>query len=481
MSGELIVKPSFDNSYVLSEGRDKEIKVCIGIQPSDELRKYFDKKGELNLGVDLYLVIDNSKSMYDIVDNTGAKDTGETIIVEGVKKRLVRGGICKFDIAKDAAKKIVENVRDIDRVSLIVYNDEPKIVFSNKSKEDKHEMINLIDSCRGNGYTNMALPFRLVKDLVKRNDSGKVKKVIFLTDGVPTMGSEAESIEEAKNLGDEGVTIDCLGIGKDINFSFLEKLSIKGNGRTEILKKGEDAVKIFEDLFQKSKEVIITNVALELTDISKMIRITEHYKGTPENKYLGKVKLSEKRELIFNIGQIERNQLYNYYFKVIVPDQQDYNGRLRLMAATVHYSVPGIHGNLRLSESVDVVIEVGTNRSIIKRNGEVTTGFLLAEVKRYEDEAEDSLNKRERLKVIDRIEKIINIYEKLKMADMAKAYIDILQNYKATEKINIERLNETRNSSSKAGSTGVLADLTDDEYYKNLEMVKKARKNNRVR
>ena len=40
------------------------------------------------------------------------------------------------------------------------------------------------------------------------------------------------------------------------------------------------------ELFDKSKQVIMTNVKLRLTEISPLVRITDHYRGTPEKKYL---------------------------------------------------------------------------------------------------------------------------------------------------------------------------------------------------
>lgn len=464
MAGELLITSSFDNGYICNDGKEKEVKVCIGIQPSKELRNYLRDQRELKQGVDLYLIIDSSSSMLEIVDNKGAVRTGRIDIVEGKRRMAVSGGICKLDVAKEAAKKIVEKARDIDRISLVVYNDNSSVVFNSINGENKNYILGLIDGIKTTGNsTNFLSALETAKTIVDSNSSSSIKKAILLTDGMPNTGSEEDIINAAEALGLKGVSLDCLGIGRDINFGFLEKLSTKGNGRTEIVKKGDDAVRVFEGLFEKSKDVVITNAVLKLKNISNLIRVTEHYQGTPENRYLGKVRMNENREIHFNLGQVEKNQLYNFYFKAIVPDQGDFNGRFRLMNATVEYSVPALHGDYRLSMSHNVILEVGNVRNYARMDSDVTTGYLLAEVKRYEAEAEKYKENREHQYVISSYEKIISIYENLADSDLANAYRDILEEYKTTGNINLQKLNQTMNSSSKAGDSGLLEDLEDDQ------------------
>lgn len=455
MAGELILNTAFDEPYLLNDNSEKQVKVCLGVHPSDEVRLKLQKNMNINLGVDICLVIDNSDSMRIIVSGAGER-SGKTTNVEGVRAYTVTEGVTRLDIAKEAAKNLISSVRSIDNVSLIAYNDNPNIIFKNISGDNKSFMIEKISSIRAIGNTNMSAALREARGILSSNVNEKIRKVIFLTDGHPTSDTEEDGIRESNYLADNNITVDCLGLGKDINFGFLEKLAMPTNGRTDVIHEGEEAKRIFAGLFEKSKEVIMTNVKLKLSYISNALRITEHYKGTPEKCYLGKVILGENRELELNIGQVERNQLYNYYFIVNIPAQVGYSGPFRIMKADVEYCIPELYGNKVITTSSNVVVEFGDKVCRQRTTGEVNNGFLLAEVKRFEDEAEEAISKKNHAVVIDRYQKIINIYKNLGLEDMVRCFSDVLKQYTESGKVDLDKINAARNSSSKSGDTGLL-------------------------
>ena len=222
--------------------------------------------------------------------------------------------------------------------------------------------------------------------------------------------------------------------------------------------------RLFMNMFEKAKEVIITNAKLKLT-FSKSIRVTEHYRGTPENVYLGKVRLDQNRSCVINLGQIEKNQGYNYYFMVTVPQQEGYNGPLRIAKAELEYSIPALFGNETISVSQNVSIEIGSNEKLASmRNGKIESEYLLVEVKKLEREALDAKARNEHAIVVNRYEKIINIYRNLNNTSEARAYEQLLDTYIKTGEISLEELNKATNSSSKMGDSGQLAPLDMPEY-----------------
>lgn len=278
---DLVIKTGANIPYLLSDNEEKNIIVRVGVQPSDEIRKDFMEKEKVNSGVDLCLVLDVSVSMTDVIEEDNVEYGS------------------RFEVAKKAVESLIKNSSDEDNLSLITYNDLPKVIFKNISGSDKDFMLSELNKVTASGNTNISAAIREARILMKEEVSDKVKKIIFVTDGIPTCDTEEDGIREAEYLGDDSISLDCLGVGnKDIKFSFLEKLSIPSNGRTDIISNGEEAVKIFHNLFDKSKQVIMTNVKLRLTEISPLVRITDHYRGTPEKKYLGKAKISSDREYL---------------------------------------------------------------------------------------------------------------------------------------------------------------------------------------
>ena len=437
---DLVIKTGANIPYLLSDNEEKNIIVRVGVQPSDEIRKDFMEKEKVNSGVDLCLVLDVSVSMTDVIEEDNVEYGS------------------RFKVAKKAVESLIKNSSDEDNLSLITYNDLPKVVFKNISGSDKDFMLSELNKVTTSGNTNISAAIREARILMKEEVSDKVKKIIFVTDGIPTCDTEEDGIREAEYLGDDSISLDCLGVGnKDIKFSFLEKLSIPSNGRTDIISNGEEAVKIFHNLFDKSKQVIMTNVKLRLTEISPLVRITDHYRGTPEKKYLGKAKISSDREYVINIGQIEKDQLYNFYFNVTVSSRVNLKGPFNIMKTSVEYCIPDMYGdNVKTNANV-VVVEFGTDsRRSRYRVGDIERNFKMVEIKRYEDEIEEDSKDGNDVRVINNLQRIISICEYLKNEELITGYKGILEKYREEKKLDMSKMNENRNTSTKIGDDGLI-------------------------
>ena len=455
---DLIIKTGTNIPYLLNDNEEKNIIIRIGVQPSDEIRKDFMEKERVNGGVNLCLVLDVSASMSTVVSNEGVERTGEYGYSEGVKVEYVRNGVSRFEVAKEAVEKLINNCHDEDVISLIIYNDLPKVVFKNIPGTQRDYMISEVSRVDVDGNTNISAAIREARMLMKEATDEKVKKIIFLTDGIPTCDTEEDGLREAEYVADDGISLDCLGIGnKEIKFSFLEKLSIPSNGRTNLIDNAEEAVRIFDNLFDKSRQVIMTNVKLVLSEISPLVRINDHYRGTPEKKYLGKAKISPEREYSINIGQIEKDQLYNFYFNATVSSKVSLRGPFNIMKTSVEYSVPELYGEKVMTNANVVVVEFGADsRKSRYRSSDIERDFNMVEIKRYEDEIEEASAAGNDAKVVNNLQKIINICEYLKNQELIDGYTAILEKYKDDKKLDMSKMNENRNTSTKIGDDGLI-------------------------
>ena len=396
---DLVIKTGANIPYLLSDNEEKNIIVRVGVQPSDEIRKDFMEKEKVNSGVDLCLVLDVSVSMTDVIEEDNVEYGS------------------RFKVAKKAVESLIKNSSDEDNLSLITYNDLPKIVFKNISGSDKDFMLSELNKVTASGNTNISAAIREARILMKEEVSDKVKKIIFVTDGIPTCDTEEDGIREAEYLGDDSISLDCLGVGnKDIKFSFLEKL-----------------------------------------EISPLVRITDHYRGTPEKKYLGKAKISSDREYVINIGQIEKDQLYNFYFNVTVSSRVNLKGPFNIMKTSVEYCIPDMYGdNVKTNANV-VVVEFGTDsRRSRYRVGDIERNFKMVEIKRYEDEIEEDSKEGNDARVINNLQRIISICEYLKNEELITGYKGILEKYREEKKLDMSKMNENRNTSTKIGDDGLI-------------------------
>lgn len=468
MANELVLKTDFSDPYLLNHEKEKEIKVCLNVMPSEEIRKKLADVVLGNQGVDVCIVLDVSGSMYEIIDGE-VKQTGRKEVIDGKTYNIVEGGTSKLDVALDAVRKVVNMLRENDTISFIAYDDNPHIIFQNYLGSNKEAILSKLDECRKfEGNTNISAALREARQILRQSSAGKTKKVIFLTDGIPYGDTEENGIREGDYLANDNISVDCLGFGNEINFSFLEKVAAPSKGRTNIIKDGQDAEKMFTELFKKSQEVIVTNAKLKLS-FSKNIRVTDHYRGTPENMYLGKVKLNEDREFKMNLSQIEKNQMYKYYFAIKVPSLPEYSGPFRIMKAELEYYVPALYGQEPTKTVQNVIIEYGDNPKYLMKNGEVENGYALAMIKRLQDEADQAKESKEGAKVVNRFEEIIKIYERLNMPNELKLHRKLLEEYKNTGDISRQAINEARNSSSKAGPGGLLNEIMTEEELNELK------------
>ena len=479
-SDELELSYDFDYENLLNDGIEKNVKLCISVKPSDELRRGFEKSGRAQ-STHICLLIDTSDSMSIVVDNSNAVKTGRTTIGEDGKiYNVVTGGISKLHIAVESAKKVVDLMREGDTLSCIVYDDNAREVFDNLRVTDRSIIIQHLDEVMGHYgmNTNISEALLLADEIFSRYKDAMPKRVIFFTDGTPT-GSDTESkgVMAGQVLADHNIAVESMGFGKDdVNFPYLQKISSFSGGITTLISYPDEFASVFASMFKQSQSIIVTNVKLVLR-LTSGTRILDYYRGTPDNVYLGNRAGVDEKILELNLGQIEKNQMYKYYFNVKLPGvEDDYEGLINTMSAELHFFVPGKHNDEEQIIKVNVPINYTSDKNETdKINGDVNILFRLAEVKRFDEEREKTFNAGDTNGTIKWIKKIIDVYKELQKPVEARAYSDMLEQYMKTNSISKAVLNKATSSSSQAQETGILDELENEEKSKFADRLKNRR------
>lgn len=480
-SNELELSFDFDYENLLNDGIEKNVKLCASVKPSDELRRSFEKSGR-GQSTHICLLIDTSDSMAIVVDDSNAVRTGRTTIGEdGKTYNVVTGGISKLHIAVESAKKVVDLMRDGDTLSCIAYDDNARVVFDNLKASDKGDIIQHLDSVMGHYgmNTNISEALLLADAILSKYDDAMPKRVMFFTDGTPT-GSDTESkgVMAGQILADHNIAVESMGFGKDdVNFPYLQKISSFSGGITTLISYPDEFASVFASMFEQSQSIIVTNVKLVLR-LTSGTRILDYYRGTPDNVYLGNREGVDDKILELNLGQIEKNQMYKYYFNVKLPGvEDDYEGLINTMSAELHFFVPGKHNDEEQVVKVNVPINYTSDEDEADEiNGDVNILFRLAEVKRFDEEREKSFNAGDTDGTIKWIKKIIDVYKELQKPVEAQAYTEMLEQYMKTKSISKAVLNKATSSSSQAQETGFLDDLEDEEKSKFADRLKNRRR-----
>jgi len=133
----------------------------------------------------------------------------------------------KLELAKEAAARSVEMLRDEDTLGFIAFDDRPWEIIETGPLDNKEEAVDTILSVTPGGgteiYGSLAKGYENLADLKLQR-----KHIILLTDGQSQSGNYEDLIAEGK---ENGVTLSTVAIGQDADADLLEALSEMGSGR----------------------------------------------------------------------------------------------------------------------------------------------------------------------------------------------------------------------------------------------------------
>ena len=167
----------------------------------------------------------------------------------------------RLPLLQQAFKLLVENLREIDKVTIVVYGGTVRTVLTATSGSEKQHINNVIDSLYADGETPGEGAIRRAYAAAKLSfiKNGN-NRVILATDGDFNVGQTSEDqlqklIEMQKN---SGIYLTCIGVGMgDYKDSKLETLAKAGNGNFAYIDDIHEAEKVLVTEFAKT----IFNVA----------------------------------------------------------------------------------------------------------------------------------------------------------------------------------------------------------------------------
>ena len=175
----------------------------------------------------------------------------------------------KLDQAKKALLFCVENLNEDDQFEIIRFSTEIEPLFNKltaASKENRSRANDFIKELKPIGGT--AIDDALRKALALRSEKAdRPFLVIFLTDGLPTIGNTDENqiVANAKQNSGGNVRVFCFGIGHDVNTHLLDKITEETRAFSQYVLPEEDIEVKVSNFFAKIKDPVLTNPALTFT------------------------------------------------------------------------------------------------------------------------------------------------------------------------------------------------------------------------
>jgi Mg-chelatase subunit ChlD len=137
----------------------------------------------------------------------------------------------KIDLARQAASGVVENLRPVDLVGVLMFDNSFEWAVTLRKAEDRTRIKQLIAGIRPDGGTQIAPALTEAFQRVLPTQA-TYKHIVLLTDGI---SEEGDSFDLAKKATAAKVTISTVGLGQDVNRSYLEKIALAAGGKAYFL------------------------------------------------------------------------------------------------------------------------------------------------------------------------------------------------------------------------------------------------------
>ena len=170
----------------------------------------------------------------------------------------------KLPLVKKAFKFLVKNLRENDKISIVVYAGSAGLVLPTTSGNQKRKISFALDNLHAGGSTAGGAGIQLAYNIAKENFiEGGNNRIILATDGDFNVGvsSTSELVKMIDEKRDEGIFLTILGFGMgNYKDGRLEELADKGNGNYYYIDNILEAKKVFDHdlmgtLFTIAKDV----------------------------------------------------------------------------------------------------------------------------------------------------------------------------------------------------------------------------------
>ncbi|EJL98222.1 MULTISPECIES: vWA domain-containing protein [unclassified Pseudomonas] len=171
-------------------------------------------------------------------------------------------------MVKSTLKLLVDQLRDQDRVSLVVYAGESRVVLEPTSGREKAKIRTAIEQLTAGGSTAGASGIELAYQMAQQAFIPKgINRILLATDGDFNVGvSDFDSLKQmAVDKRQSGISLTTLGFGVDnYNEHLMEQLADAGDGNYAYIDNLREARKVLVDQLSSTLAVVAQNVKLQV-------------------------------------------------------------------------------------------------------------------------------------------------------------------------------------------------------------------------
>ena len=284
----------------------------------------------------------------------------------------------KIRQAKGALTFCLNSLNSVDRFNVIDFDDQIRS-FKNglvgATRENIKDALGFVEKREAEGGTN--INDALLTGLRQIGSESKASFVIFLTDGLPTVGvTDIKNIlQNVKGDNKTGVRIFVFGVGYDVNAHFLDKLAQDNHATSDYVSPDEDIEVKVGSFYKKVSHPILTDIELSFSNVETHDiypkELPDIFKGS-QLLLLGKYKGQKSSAVILSGSTEKAKERFTYEVNFSPDEKNDFIPRL-WATRRVGYLIDELRLHGENKELVDEVVRLSKKYGIINQY----TSFLI--------------------------------------------------------------------------------------------------------
>lgn len=177
----------------------------------------------------------------------------------------------KIELARLAAIGVVDNLRPIDTVGVLIFDNSFQWAVPMRRSEDRALIKRLISGITPDGGTQIAPALNEAYRRILPSNA-TYKHIVLLTDGI---SEEGDSLELSREAQLRKVTISTVGLGQDVNRAYLEKIAQFAGGKSYFLNEPQGLEQILlRDVMEHTGSTAVEKQALK-AEVKKQTEILD--------------------------------------------------------------------------------------------------------------------------------------------------------------------------------------------------------------
>ncbi|HYH83622.1 MAG TPA: VIT and VWA domain-containing protein [Longimicrobium sp.] len=281
----------------------------------------------------------------------------------------------KIDKARRALQYGIRGLGAADRFNVIAFSGDTRLMESGLVRADeagRRRGAEWVGALRPSGGTN--INDALVEAMAQfPRESARPRMLVFLTDGLPTVGDTAVSriMENTRRARRDGVRLFTFGVGYDVNTRLLDRVAAENGGTADYVDPREDLEQKVSLFFDKVNHPVLSNVRVDLgavrTDLTYPRALPDLFRGT-QLAVVGRYRnSSDLRNVAIRLsGTASPAHVYTYPGQSFPLRAEQHEWLPRLWATRrVGWLMEQIRSNGEQKELTDEVVELGTRYGIV--------------------------------------------------------------------------------------------------------------------